>query len=191
MRRNSGLMFLLAVILGCCAAPATPSSAGGSSPPLAGDLSGPRISWDHPFMGEGRTNVDESSLIADPRSYALSIVPTIPSPSGGKLRWIDVSAHGTVAFMYSFSGDPRFPLDGRVQIEESPSTMTQAQLVAAPWSGTHSFISVGALTILLRQNNGLADASFIHGGVLYDIAGPALSPQAALDLAGQLAAKLG
>lgn len=144
-----------------------------------------------PVSCEGRTNLDENSVIAAPQSYGLSITPTIPAFSAGKLRWVDVSAHGTVAFMFDFAGELPFPTDGRVQVEESPSTMTQAQLVAAPWTGTHAFTAIGAITILVRQFNGVADASFIHGGVLYDIAGPALSPQAALDLASQLAVKLG
>ena len=142
-------------------------------------------------MAEGRTNVDPAALSTTPRAFGVTFAPTRPTFAAGTLRWVDVGAAGTVAYMFDFAGDPRFPADGRVQVEESLSTMTQDQLTKANWAGAHSFTAVGPITILLRWYGDVADASFIRGGVLYDFVGPALSPTVALDLARQLARELG
>jgi hypothetical protein len=142
-------------------------------------------------MDEGRTNVDPLALAASPQSFGTPIRPVKPQLSAGKLRWVDVSAAGTVAFMFDFAGDPAFPTDGRVTVEESQASMTQDQLINGKWVGTkNSRTPVGAITILVRSNQGLADASFVHDGTLYDVTGPDLGPEPALDIATELAKQL-
>lgn len=147
---------------------------------------GPKTSWDHPFMSEG-TTTDSTALLKAPGTFGLTFAPRAPGFSSGKARWVDVSQGGTVAFAYDFSGDPRFAGDGRVLVEESPATMTEAEFIGVKWSGTYSLTRVGPITIVLQEYDGIGDARFITGGVMYEILGAALSPAAALDLATQLA----
>ena len=196
MKSSSVLSLLLALLLGACSSGSSPASSQATPPPgdtglgAAGegpDAGGPAISWDHPFQAEGKT-VDAAAVVASPKSFGLSIAPLRPAPSKGALRWVDVSSGGTVAFMYDFRGDPRFPTDGRVQVEEEPATMTQDALVQGTWAGTeHSVTNVGSIAVLLRSSGGLADATFIYKGVMFDVTGPAVSPAAALDVATELA----
>ncbi len=196
MKAFSVLAVLSSAVLTACSAggspvpPAPTPSPGGT--PLGGgsegpDTGGPAISWDHPFQAEGRT-VDAAALAASPQSFGLRIAPLRPALSKGSLRWVDVSNGGTVAFMYDFRGDARFPTDGRVQIEEEPATMTQDALVQGTWAGTeHSVTNVGSIAVLLRSSGGLADATLIYKGVLFDVTGPSVPPTAALDIATELA----
>jgi hypothetical protein len=196
MKSFSVLSLLLALLLGACSSGSSPASSQATPPPgdaglgAAGegpDAGGPAISWDHPFQAEGKT-VDAAAVVASPKSFGLSIAPLRPALSKGALRWVDVSSGGTVAFMYDFRGDPRFPTDGRVQVEEEPATMTQDALVQGTWAGTeHSVTNVGSIAVLLRSSGGLADATFIYKGVMFDVTGPAVSPAAALDVATELA----
>ena len=147
----------------------------------------PTISWDHPFQREGQT-VSTADLLASPKAFGVDIQPQQPAFSTGKLRWVDVSAGGTVAFLYDFAGDPRFAADARVQVEEEAATMTPDQLTNGTWQGTESSVTfAGAIAVLLRSHGGLADATFIHGGVMDDVTGPALGPDVALYVAKQLA----
>ncbi len=195
MKSSSFLAMVATVLLAACSAGVSPASPAPTQSPgdalgAAGegpDAGGPAISWDHPFLAEGKT-VDVASLVASPKSFGLSIAPLRPVLSTGVLRWVDVSSGGTVAFMYDFRGDPRFPTDGRVQVEEEPATMTQDALVQGTWAGTeHSVTNIGSIAVLLRSNGGLADATFIYKGVMFDVTGPAVPPAAALAVATELA----
>lgn len=169
--------------------PAVPATGEAAEPDGPGG--GPSIDWDHPFRAEGLTNVDPAALATAPQSFGTSIRPVTPLLSGGKLRWVDVSAAGTVAYMFDFSGGAAFPTDGRVTVEESQSDMTQDELISANWAGTtNSLTPVGPITILVRSYKGLSDASFVHNGTLYDISGPALGSAPALDIATQIAKQL-
>jgi hypothetical protein len=150
----------------------------------------PHVDWDHPFQAEG-TTVEAATLIATPRAYGLRFTPTLPSLAGGRIRWVDVSRSGTVAFMFDFAGDVRFPSDARVQVEESVSSMGEAEFLSIKWAGTYSLTRVGPTTILLQWYQGIGVARFVRGGLLYEVVGPALGPSDALDLATQLAKQLG
>jgi hypothetical protein len=57
------------------------------------------VDFDHPFRDEGVT-VNAVDLLADPSTFGLGFRPVLPTLSGGKLRWVDVSKGGTVAFMF-------------------------------------------------------------------------------------------
>jgi len=151
---------------------------------------GPQIDWDHPFQGEGLTNVDPSALVLSPTQFGTSIRPVQPQPSTGKLRWVDVSADGTVAYVFDFAADPAFPSDGRVLIEESAATMTQDEYIGGGWPGTdNTFATVGPITVLVRSFEGRADGSFIYHGILFDIKGADLGPIPAMAIAKQLASQ--
>lgn len=194
MKSLSVLSMAVAVLFAACSSGVSPASPtqppGDTDPGAAGEgpgAGGPVINWDHPFQAEGKT-VDASAVVASPQSFGLSIAPLRPVLSKGALRWVDVSNGGTIAFMYDFSGDPRFPTDGRVQVEEEPATMTQGALVQGTWAGTaHSVTNVGSIAVLLRSSGGLADATFIYKGVMFDVTGPAVPPAAALAVATELA----
>ena len=137
------------------------------------------------------TNVDPAALVISPTQFGTSIRPVQPQPSTGKLRWVDVSADGTVAYAFDFAGDPAFPGDGRVLIEESAATMTQDEYIGGGWPGTeNSVATVGPVTVLVRSYDGRADGSFIYGGVLFDIKGVDLGPLPAMTIAKQLASQV-
>ena len=149
----------------------------------------PVLNWDHPFMSEGET-VDRNILVAEPAAFGLTFAPVVPVYATGTLRWVDVSSHATVAFLFDFSSDTRFGTDARAEVQESSATMTQDELITGPRPGVHSVTDVGSTAVLVLQSGGIADAMFIRDGVFYDIAGPALPPNAALDLATQLVKQL-
>jgi hypothetical protein len=151
---------------------------------------GPTTDWDHPFLSEG-TTVSAESLASTPTAFGLRFTPTIPTFSSGRMRWTDLSRGGTVAFVLDFSGDPMFGADARVEVQESTATMTETEFAGVHWSGTHSMTQYGSTAIVLKQYNGVGDILFIKHGVLFEILGPALSPDAGLQLGEQLAAQVG
>jgi hypothetical protein len=180
------------VISACSAAPGADSSA--ATPVTAGTAStllanGPVTDWDHPFLKEGVT-VNASVLAAAPANYGLSFAPDLPAFATGHLRWTDISTHATVAYMFDFSGDPRFGSDARVEVQESKATMTEAEFAGVKWSGTYSTTHVGTTLVVLRQYDGVGDILFIKNGRLFEVFGPALSPDVALQLGKDLAAQL-
>ena len=186
------LAMLCALLNACSAghsAAATPVTQASMS---VGEPEPPSMNWDHPFRSEGRQNVDPAAIQTAPESYGLSIRPVTPALSPGKLRWADISAAGTVAYMFDFSADTSFPPDARVVVEESPSDMTQDEYVdGGTWAGTDNTVTpVGLIKILVRSYQGVAEASFVDAGSLYVVKGPALGPAPALDLATQLAHQL-
>lgn len=195
--RALSLLVVTGALMGCLAIPrsqpAVTSGTGASAATAAPFDAGtdPEINWDHPFHGEGRTLVDPVQLTASPQSFGTPIHPVTPQLSSGKLRWVDVSAAGTVAYMFSFAGDAAFPTDGRVSVEESLADMTQDELINGKWAGTkNSLTPVGVITILVRSYQGSAEATFIHDGTLYDVVGADLGPEPALSIATQLAKQL-
>jgi hypothetical protein len=195
--RALSLMVVVGALIGCAAAPRSQPDAGSGAGPSGNTAapfdpgSEPKIDWDHPFHGEGRTNVDAVALAASPQSFGTPIHPVTPQLSPGTLRWVDVSAAGTVAYMFDFAGDAAFPTDGRVSVEESLADMTQDELINGKWAGTtNSRTAVGVITILVRSFQGRAEASFIHDGTLYDFVGADLGPEPALNIATQLAKQL-
>ncbi len=68
--------------------------------------------------------------------------------------------------------------------------MTEQEFVAAAWSGTHTFHTVGKTSVLIRSHQNLADAMFIHNGVLFEIVGPGLTVPAASKLSDTLVEQL-
>jgi hypothetical protein len=189
--RGVSVVLVAGIVLAGCAqplAPATSSTPTATPQPTAAPLAdkGPLIDWDHPFGAEG-VSVDPAVLVANPQALGVRFTVTVPVYPSARLRWVDVSSHATVAFMFDFSADPRFPTDGRVQVEESAATMTQAELILGPRPG-QSLTRVGSVIVVLVQYGGVGNAMFIRDGVLYDVLGPALPPDAAVDLATQLIA---
>lgn len=166
----------------------TPIVGASASLPAAAD--GPVTNWDHPFMQEG-TTVSASQLSASPAAYGLTFTPTDPAFPLGKLRWVDVSQHATVAYMFDFSADPALPGDARVEVQQSGATMTESEFASIHWAGTYSQIEYKATIITLRQFNGIGDALFIHNAILFEVFGPAVPPSVAVGLAEELVDQLG
>lgn len=140
-------------------------------------------------MKEG-TTVGASALAAAPASYGLTFTPVLPIFATGHLRWTDVSTHATVAYMFDFSGDSRFGSDARAEVQESKASMSDTEFAGVRWSGTYSKTHVGTTLIVLRSYDGIGDVLFIKDGTLFEVLGPALSPDAALQLGKGLAAEL-
>ncbi len=186
-RAGALTLVMLVAVLNACDAHGSSASQPALKSTLVDD--GPVVNWDHPFIAEGVTVAPET-LLGDPAAFGVTFKVTIPKFPFGKLRWIDVSSHATVAFMFDFGGDPRFSSDSRAQVEEFAATMTQDELLSVARPGTYAMPTVGSTTILVLESKGVGDATFIQNGILYDIAGPALTAEAARDLAQQLVTQL-
>lgn len=172
----------------------------GSGSTSVAPASGPIINWDHPLANG--LSVSLLAVSSAPASLGLSFTPKVPA-FGGKLTTVDVTDQRLeppqgrgVAFIYDYSGDPRFPGDGRVYISEQPArgTETDMEAVAAHPPGPPEDFSlqhIGGTTFLLVQDGGVGNAQFLANGVDYGVTGPAISPQVALDLASRLSQQAG
>lgn len=165
----------------------------GAVPAIAGG--GPTIDWDHPLANGMTTNL--SALTTNATGQGLMFSPKVPAFSA-KLRNVDVTDQRLeppqgrgVAFIFDFSGDPRFPSDTRVYVNEQPSRGTEADMEAMVQNppgppGDFSLAHANGVTFLLIQDSGIGRAEFINNGVTFDVTGPAVPPNVALDLAIQL-----
>jgi len=93
--------------------------------------------------------------------------------------------------VYHFQTGRAFPVDGRVVVLEYQAGVTEAQLeaVAADPPGPaadFTVIRVDGHGALLVHANGIGRVQFILHGVMYDVTGPAVSPQEAQYLASEI-----
>ena len=151
---------------------------------------GPRINWDGPLPG-GRTSSTRTAR-ADGR---LPFSPTIPQ-FGMRPTLVQVTSTVSlglraIAYVYHFQTGEAFPVDGRVRVLEYQAAVTELQLeaVAANPPGPaadFSVIRINGHGALLVHANGIARVQFILHGVMYDVTGPAVSPQEAEHLASEI-----
>ena len=151
---------------------------------------GPRINWDGPLPG-GRTSSTRTAR-ADGR---LPFSPTIPQ-FGMRPALVQVTSTASpglraIAYVYHFPTGEAFPVDGRVRVLEYQADVTELQLeaVAANPPGPaadFSVIRINGHGALLVHANGIGRVQFILHGVMYDVTGPAVSPQEAEHLASEI-----
>lgn len=155
----------------------------------------PATNWDAPQVDGVATTAKDA-----PGRGRLSFTPRVPN-FAASLTLVQVTdparepsaAHRSVTYVYSFKGDAGFPGDARVRVEEKPTDLTDAdlkELAQNPPGRPESFriVTVGQHVALLVQDDAAAvgRVMFIVNGVMYDVAGPALSPAQAIRLAARL-----
>lgn len=154
---------------------------------------GPRINWDSP-LPDGKASSTRTAR-ADGR---LPFSPTLPQ-FGMRPTLVQVTSTAShdlraVAYVYHFPAGKAFPVDGRVVVLEYQAEVTEKQLeaVAAHPPGPaadFTVIRINGHGALLVHANGIGRVQFILHGVMYDVTGPAISPQEAEHLASEIRPK--
>ena len=197
IRRRTAVMALalVAVLAGAGAVVANGTTSGqqpgnrvsGAAP------DGPRINWGSPLPGGKSTSAQMARA-----QGRLPFSPTIPQFGiGPSLVQVSNPADttspdlGTVAFVYHFPTGKAFPVDGRVTLLEYQSQVTETQLEAVtanPPGPAEDFtvIRINGHGALLVHANGIGRVMFVLHAIMYDLKGPALSPQEAEHLASQI-----
>jgi hypothetical protein len=184
----------LVLAAGAVAAVANACSAGQHSGSTASQVSreGPAINWDSPLPG-GKA----SSTLAARVDGRLPFLPAIPQ-FGIEPALVQVTNPATVsagsraiAFVYHFPIGTAFPADGRVRVLEYQTKVTEEQLESVPANppgpaADFSVIRLNGHGALLVHANGIGRVQFILHGVMYDVTGPAVSPQEAEHLASEI-----
>lgn len=174
---------------GCGPQPAGPTeSASQTESPLS-----PAINWDTPPDPGTRT-----MTVAGLASVTDLAFDAVAPPFSGTLTRVEVSPAGEppegqyVVFRYELLSD------GLVLVTESPTSETEQHLrdrAANPPGPADelSLVDLGGVTAQLNINaeRSVGRVAFIKGGVIYDIAGPSLTPTSAVELATKLAAATG
>ena len=155
---------------------------------------GPHIDWSAPLTDA----VDAApSVAAIAAASPLSFRPLLPT-LGGKVTRVQVSNPKIVApqdraigVVLRFPTGADFPVDGRVFIEQTATTDTEASLDADAATnslpaGVMHLVQLGTQNGLMIEANGIGRVAFIKSGVRYDLTGPAVSPRMALQLARAL-----
>lgn len=151
----------------------------------------PAINWDRPLPGGENSSM--TTAVADGR---LPFTPTAPHFSRNPVL-VEVSNPETppvwpaVAYVYRFPIGKDFPVDGRVRVLEDATPVTEPQLEAVaanPPGPADNFhvIRVNGHGALLVEANGIGRVQFILHGIMFDVTGPAVSPQEAEYLASQI-----
>lgn len=174
--RTTGASVLLAASLFAC----------GSSP----QDEGPVVNWDKPF-GAGPVVPDVASAV---KVGHLPFRPVVPHFDQAPTR-LQVTSRPdppTLAVVYRFRLGVDFTTDGRVSLTESAAEMSNDTVLAAvdnPPGPPDDFTVVDlgrSQKALLIHAHGLGRVRFVRDAVLYDIAGPGLTPQEAQVLGRQL-----
>ena len=151
---------------------------------------GPRINWDSPLpdgkASSTRTARADGRLPFSPTTPQFGLAPTlvqVTSTASHDLR--------TVAYVYHFPAGKAFPVDGRVVVLEYQAEITEQgleQVVANPPGPAADFtvIRINGHGALLVHANGTGRVQFILHRVMYDVTGPAVSPQEAEHLASDI-----
>jgi hypothetical protein len=157
---------------------------------LAGE--GPPVNWDRPFPdGIDVPLAEASSAKSLQRAGHLRFLPVLPDFTSPP-RLVQVApADGSVVFVYDFPQNPEFPSDGRVRVLErqglTPSDVAaMAKANAKQFPGDVTLLSIaGTIPAQLSTNKTLHLGGVVMSinDVWIDIAGPALSPDAARKLA--------
>lgn len=148
-----------------------------ASPPTSRPHPRPAIDWSRPLV-----NGVPSSRAAARTQGRLAFDPVVP-------RWAvpesavhvtdpraDDPAHAAVAFVYDFPQGPDFPTDGRVVLLQTPTELTDADLVTmAAANGAEHFriVDIGGRPALVIEADGIGRVRLIRRGVAFDVTGPA------------------
>ena len=179
----------LAGTVAACANAAAPGQHSGVRARVVG-ADGPRINWDSPLPG-GKASSTRTAR-ADGR---LPFAPTVPQfglpPTLVQVTGPASNDQRTVAYVYHFPTGNAFPVDGRVRVLEYQASITEKQLeaVAANPPGPaadFTVIMINGHGALLVHANGVGRVQFIEHGVMYDVTGPAVSPEEAEHLASEI-----
>jgi hypothetical protein len=151
---------------------------------------GPRINWDSPLPG-GKSSSTRTAR-ADGR---LPFAPTVPR-FGIRPALVQVTNPAShdlpaVAYVYNFPAGQAFPVDGRVLVLEYQAEVSEQQLEAVPAdppgpAADFTVIRINGHGALLVHANGIGRVQFVQHGVMYDVTGPAVSPQEAEHLASEI-----
>ena len=173
-------------MIGCGALLAASLVACGSSP----KDEGPVVNWDMPF-GAGPVVPDVATAV---KVGHLAFRPVVPHFDQAPTL-LQVSARPdipTLAVVYRFPLGGGFTTDGRVSLTESAADMSNDAVLATvdnPPGPRDDFTVVDlgrSQKALLIHAQGLGRVRFVRDAVMYDIAGPGLTPDEALVLGRQL-----
>lgn len=136
--------------------------------------------------------------VGDAKSVGnLAFDPIVP-PYNAPLTTASVSdpanpsvADREVGLVFRFPVGADFPKDGRLFIREKLATPRDdnfAAIAASPPGQSDDFklITIKARTGLLIQGGGVGRVLFIHRGILFDMSGPDVTPQAVVRLAEEI-----
>jgi hypothetical protein len=194
LRRRAAAMAvaLSAALAGTIAAVASAAATGQHPVSRVAGLSAarPTINWDSPLPGGKASSAwtarADGRLPFSPDSPQFGVRPAlvqVTSPASAGLR--------AIAYVYHFPAGSAFPVDGRVRVLEYQVGATEEHLeaVAANPPGPaadFTVIRVNGHGALLVHANGIGRVQFILHGVMYDVTGPAVSPQEAERLASEI-----
>jgi hypothetical protein len=93
--------------------------------------------------------------------------------------------------VYHFPAGKAFPVDGRVQVLEYQTEVSEQELEAVPAdppgpAADFTVIRINGHGALLVRAYGTGRVQFVRRGVMYDITGPAVSPREAEHLASEI-----
>lgn len=205
-RRVLSGCLLVALATGGCAAStsaATGKASIAAAATTAPAIGAPTIDWSRPLANGQDVAATQFAAPSAGPAMGLSFTPVVPALaqrlSGAQVT--DSSKEPPqgrgVALIFDFSGsDPRFASDGRVDVIESPARMTEADLEDMPnhpvETLTYRLVHEGsATTALLVSYNGVGRVLFIHDGVQFNIVGPTLPPDVALQIGDALVHQIG
>ncbi|HEU0132549.1 MAG TPA: hypothetical protein VFQ85_16310 [Mycobacteriales bacterium] len=177
---------LMAVLLltGSCAAAgdAVRAEKGAVRPPAR-----PAIDWDHPLAAAIRTDRAHARTAGH-----LRFVPVVPQFAAAERAVevtdpaVDDGQHGSVAFVYDLPPSDAFPAGGRVVVVEGPTDTTEAdipRIVASNGAEHFHEVTVGGRQALLIEADGIGRVRIFRNGIVIDVTGPAVSPEAVVALA--------
>lgn len=203
LKRRTAVLAAIAAIALCAAGAAAAAAASATTPAPAAPISNaglkngpaapPAINWDSPLPRGKRSSM--TAAITDGR---LPFTPTAPRFSHNPALVevtnpddVNSPVMRAVAYVYHFPVGKDFPIDGRVRVLEYATQVTESQLEAVaanPPGPADDFhvIRVNGHGALLVEANGIGRVQFIEHGIMFDVTGPAVSPQEARKLASQI-----
>lgn len=188
--RTIGASVLIAASLFACGSSPKAEGAPLASTARTSQDEGPVVNWDKPF-GAGPVVPDVATAV---KVGHLSFRPVVPHFDQAPTR-LQVTSRPdppTLAVVYRFPLGADFTTDGRVSLTESAADMSNDTVLATvdnPPGPPDDFTVVDmgrSQKALLIHARGLGRVRFVRDAVLYDIAGPGLSPQEAQVLGRQL-----
>jgi len=200
---------LMAVAVGCSAAPPNSQVGAGTSEPAASAVAssaaatgqtastsvvpeGPKINWDAPLgdakLTSARAAAKDGALTFTPRTPRFSVAPVdvqVSDPAATP------PADRAVAYVYKFPIGADFPTDGRIRVLEYATSSSEADLEGVaknPPGPAEDFavITIAGHPALLVQADGVGRIQYIQNGIMYDITGPSAPTTVVKKLAAQL-----
>lgn len=181
-----------AALAGTVAAVASAAATGQDSGIKAPAVSAaePRTNWDSPLPG-GKTSSTRTARADGHLPFSQTIPQFGMRPALVQVTSTASPGPRAIAYVYHFPTGKEFSVDGRVRVLEYQADVTEKQLeaVAANPPGPaadFSVIRINGHGALLVHANGIGRVQFILHGVMYDVTGPAVSPQEAEHLASEI-----